>query len=287
MATATTTKKLSTTAKGGVSKNTPPTSVITGRTRKPSKLTEKRPLSLAKPKPVQKPVQEDEAIVVESITQPEPAEAVEAIEAIEAVEAVELVEAVEPTPVEIKEEVEQVQPVAEEEIQVETITDEKEIEAEIEEHSIAKEEEVEEECHIILAQQPVSHPSTSSSADEHDAEVAAAINNEHQNHVKMAANLFQNSGRSSSFSPNSVSSLPRPETPEVDQLRLRFETIIQTSSPNTPTSEFQPFPRRPSSKMSPEFISRIKDMKPKGPVGTKVKSMVELFMDENLNKWEF
>lgn len=143
-----------------------------------------------------------------------------------------------------------------------------------------------EECHIILAQQPVSHPSTTSSADEHDAEVAAAINNEHHNNVKMAANLFQNSGRSSSFSPSSVSSLPRPETPEVDQLRLRFETIIQTSGPTSP-NEFQPFPRRPSSKMSPEFISRIKEMKPKGPVGSKVKSMVELFMDENLNKWEF
>lgn len=145
-----------------------------------------------------------------------------------------------------------------------------------------------EPCHIILGQQPVSHPSTCSSADEHDAEVAATINNQNDNHnnVKIAANLFQNSGRSSSFSPNSVSSLPRPETPEVDQLRLRFETIIQTSAP-TIANEFQPFPRRPSSKMSPEFISRIKEMKPKGPVGSKVKSMVELFMDENLNKWEF
>lgn len=146
----------------------------------------------------------------------------------------------------------------------------------------------EEESHV-LTQQPVSHPSTCSSADEHDAEVAAATS--HQNtdaqHVKIAASIFQNSSRrSSSFSPNSVSSLPRPETPEVDQLRLRFENIIQTSSPNL-TNELQAFPRRPSSKMSPEFISRIKEMKPKGPVGSKVKSMVELFMDENLNKWEF
>ncbi|CAO3632696.1 unnamed protein product [Mucor hiemalis] len=144
----------------------------------------------------------------------------------------------------------------------------------------------------VLTQQPVSHPSTcSSSADEHDAEVAATISNTNKNTntVKVAANFFQNSagGRSSSFSPNSVSSLPRPETPEVDQLRQRFETLIQTSAPNTPHDHI-PNSRRPSSKMSSEYIiSRIKEMKPKDPVGSKVKSMVELFMDENLNKWEF
>ncbi|KAG1111526.1 hypothetical protein G6F42_015002 [Rhizopus arrhizus] len=149
---------------------------------------------------------------------------------------------------------------------------------------------------MIHEQQIVSFPSTCSSAatDEHDAEVAAttskkdsliaasstqttAVNNS-------SVPLLCNSGRSS-FSPNSVASLPRPETPEVDQLRLRFETIIQTSAP-VGTQEV--VPRRPSSKLSQhELASRIKEMKPRGPVGSRVKSMVELFMDENLNKWEF
>lgn len=161
--------------------------------------------------------------------------------------------------------------------------EQQQLEEEIVEHQ--EKEEEEEEHHInVLTQHPVSHPSTtSSSADEHDAEVAAATSNKNTTSVRTTAYVLQNSGRSSSFSPNSVSSLPRPETPEVDQLRLRFETIIQTANPPE-----QFMPRRPSSKMSQEYIAaRIKDMKPKKPVGTKVTSMVDLFMDENLNKWEF
>lgn len=276
-----TAKKLSTTAKGGVSKNTPPPSMITGRTRKYSKLTEKRPVSAT----------------IKSMTE---------------------TPAVDIKKEETKEDVLTIVPVAEEnnssQSEAPEVEKEETKEQALEDEAIAivdqgieiKKEPAKSDDDIgtnekdditihnnILTQQPVSHPSTcSSSADEHDAEVAATISNTNKNTntVKVAANFFQNNGsggRSSSFSPNSVSSLPRPETPEVDQLRQRFETLIQTSAPNTPHDHI-PNSRRPSSKMSSEYIiSRIKEMKPKDPVGSKVKSMVELFMDENLNKWEF
>ncbi|KAI8390086.1 hypothetical protein BD560DRAFT_442660 [Blakeslea trispora] len=150
----------------------------------------------------------------------------------------------------------------------------------------------------LSPQYPISHISTGSSvatADEHDAEVAATTTKaihqqqthteqelpQQQHHDHQLSSSVQ-SGRSS-FSPNSVISLPRPETPEVDQLRLRFENIIQTSTPTT----IDMVRRRSSPKIAPEIAHRIKDMKPRGPVGSRVKSMVELFMDENLNKWEF
>ncbi|GAA5810027.1 hypothetical protein MFLAVUS_003443 [Mucor flavus] len=285
-ATATATTKLTTTTKGGVSKNTPPTSIITGRTRKYSKITEKKPVlnttTATKPKSEKPVVVEKEEQVKEVNNENKSDEPVAVVEAEAAKEEEDEAIVVKEEKVEVVEEDED-----EDEAIVVDAFDEEPQEIKVEQDEVIPTED-EEESHV-LTQQPVSHPSTCSSADEHDAEVAAATS--HQNtdaqHVKIAASIFQNSSRrSSSFSPNSVSSLPRPETPEVDQLRLRFENIIQTSSPNL-TNELQAFPRRPSSKMSPEFISRIKEMKPKGPVGSKVKSMVELFMDENLNKWEF
>ncbi|EPB89112.1 hypothetical protein HMPREF1544_04104 [Mucor circinelloides 1006PhL] len=250
--TATSSKKLlNTTAKGGVIKNTPPVSVLTGRTRKPSRLTEKRPVIVAAVPEKIDSVQEEQADEIKPETQEEALSSPST-----------------PTPT------------------ARTFEDKLE-------HVDAQEAPCD---NMIQEQQIVSYPSTCSSAatDEHDAEVAAttskkdsliaasstqttAVNNS-------SVPLLCNSGRSS-FSPNSVASLPRPETPEVDQLRLRFETIIQTSAP-VGTQEV--VPRRPSSKLSQhELASRIKEMKPRGPVGSRVKSMVELFMDENLNKWEF
>lgn len=161
-----------------------------------------------------------------------------------------------------------------------TAATEEPVEPEMEATVTETPEEEDDQEFVNVPPPPVSHPSTCSSAatDEHDAEVAAATQ---KRPVVVDSFAFTNSGRSS-FSPNSVASLPRPETPEVDQLRLKFETIIQTTTPVEPQAL-----RRPSSKMSLEFVSRIKEMKPRGPAGTRVKSMVELFMDENLNKWEF
>jgi hypothetical protein len=116
----------------------------------------------------------------------------------------------------------------------------------------------------------VSHLSTCSSAatDEHDAEVAATTSKK----MTIEIPVLTQSGRSS-FSP--TASLPRPETPEVDQLRLKFESLAQSTTIKEQI-------KKPTSP-----ISRIKDMRPRGAVGTRVRSMVELFMDENLNKWEF
>ncbi|KAI9012516.1 hypothetical protein CLU79DRAFT_848534 [Phycomyces nitens] len=105
---------------------------------------------------------------------------------------------------------------------------------------------------------------------EHDAEVAAATS-------AAMPTLERPSSARASFSPNSVASLPRPETPEVDQLRQRFETLAYS-----PT-----FEKRKTPTISPEIASRLKDLRPRGPTGTRVKTMVSFFMDENLHKWEF
>jgi hypothetical protein len=266
-------KLLSTTTKGGVSKNTPPVSIITGRTRKPSRLTEKRPVTTAATTTTKNKVQ---PIAIKEVAVNEPIVKKEVDEAI-AIKEEEAVAVQDESTIAIKEEpiAEEDATVSEEEPEKETvvITKEPEKEAEVTEELPAEDQEF-----INESPPPVSHLSTCSSAatDEHDAEVAAAM----QKRPIIDSFAFTNSGRSS-FSPNSVASLPRPETPEVDQLRLKFETIIQTTTP----AESQML-RRPS-KISPEFVSRIKEMKPRGPAGARVKSMVELFMDENLNKWEF
>ncbi|KAG0741453.1 hypothetical protein G6F62_005977 [Rhizopus arrhizus] len=128
--------------------------------------------------------------------------------------------------------------------------------------------------------QPVSQLSTCSSTlfDEHDAEVAATTTRllvNHENQIEPCSSV-----RSSSLSPNSVTSLPRPETPEISEIRSKFEQNIQIS-------HHEKISPRPTSKVSNELVSRIKEMKPRDPAGSKVKSMVEFFMDENLNKWEF
>lgn len=229
--------------KGGVSKNTPPKSVVTGRTRKLSKVSEKsRPVVHSERDQVTESVIK-EATVEESVTKDDKQQ-------------------------EINLEAEQEQEKQESDsIQV--------IKEEIEQDEI-----------VSIQHEPVSHLSTCSSAvssDEHDAEVAAATRMM-KNDTTIEDSLDRYSpikGRSSStLSPNSVASLPRPETPEVTELRLKFENIIQTGN-------LDKMAQRPTSKMSNEFVSRIKEMKPRDPTGTRVKSMVEFFMDENLNKWEF
>ncbi|KAI9275411.1 hypothetical protein BY458DRAFT_533077 [Sporodiniella umbellata] len=147
-------------------------------------------------------------------------------------------------------------------------------------------EEVERELEIGQTQEalltsqelePVSYLSTCSSAlsDEHDAEVAAATH-AMGTHSEDSERYSPIKGRSSTLSANSATSLSRPETPEVHEIKIRFEQAQQEK----PVS-------RPPSKMSNEIQARIKDMKPRDPTGTKVKSMVSFFMDENLNKWEF
>lgn len=107
---------------------------------------------------------------------------------------------------------------------------------------------------------------------EHDAEVAAATHYTHSTASSSRATTPPSTR--ASFSPNSVASLPRPETPEVDQLRHRFESMSAMSNAAiaTPTSS----PRPP-----------LTEIKTKPPAGSRVKSMVEFFMDENLHKWEF
>ncbi|KAI8984645.1 hypothetical protein BDF20DRAFT_834137 [Mycotypha africana] len=110
----------------------------------------------------------------------------------------------------------------------------------------------------------------------------------------------------SCFSPILIASLPHNSqndcAAEVEKLRIRFETIIQLNSLQTANltpraalldpgnnacgianDHYQKQRKRRSSNFSSEFASRIKDMKPRGPVGSRVKSMVEFFMDESLN----
>ncbi|KAI9491456.1 hypothetical protein BDB00DRAFT_833092 [Zychaea mexicana] len=109
---------------------------------------------------------------------------------------------------------------------------------------------------------------------DHDAEVAAATN-----HTTSTIPATEHSALRASLSPNSVSSLPRPETPEVDSLRLRFESLGHTRPANASNQHRK--------SLSPEAALKIKETRPKTPGGTKVKSMVDFFMDENLHKWEF
>ncbi|KAI9274680.1 hypothetical protein BDA99DRAFT_498225 [Phascolomyces articulosus] len=116
---------------------------------------------------------------------------------------------------------------------------------------------------------------------EHDAEVAAATN--HTSNIPTT--VTDQSILRSSLSPNSVTSLPRPETPEVDQLRQRFESFAQVGASNSANQNQQQQQHRKS--LSPETALKIKDTRPKTPGGKHVKNMVNFFMDENLHKWEF
>ncbi|KAF7725481.1 NME NM23 member 5 [Apophysomyces ossiformis] len=188
-------KKMSST--GGISKNVPPKSVLTGRTRKYSKVR-RDPAEEEKPK--EEPIQPKEEETVENSGKPRMESA--------------------------------------------------------------------DSCETLSDIEPWNGKETDS---EHDAEVAATTA------AVCQATTERPSSARASFSPNSVASLPRPETPEIDQLRHRFETMAQV----TPVIE------KRKSTVSPEIAMRIKEMKPKDPVGERVKSMVVFFMDENLHKWEF
>lgn len=129
----------------------------------------------------------------------------------------------------------------------------------------------EEPCVLVDHQEPVveSHPSTGSSvfSDENDAEVAAAtssiITTDHD------LERYSIKSRNSSLSPSSVAS-SRPQTPEVHELLNKFEQFIQIGQQD---------------KSKPNKLSN--EIRTKPPTGSRVKNMVEFFMDENLNKWEF
>ncbi|CAO3635772.1 unnamed protein product [Cunninghamella blakesleeana] len=161
--------------------------------------------------------------------------------------------------------------------------------------------------------------SQATTESDHDAEVAATtskfvdnINNNTitttttttttaTNHVKsMAANIITTGLNTVKSNPvesptamairrlsntsSAASTLPRPETPEVDNIRQKFESMSQLNNNNNNTTPIMTTKRN---SINPEVASRIKDMKPRDPVGNRVKSMVEFFMDENLHKWEF
>ncbi|KAI8366396.1 hypothetical protein EDC96DRAFT_508866 [Choanephora cucurbitarum] len=340
-------KALTNTAKGGISKNTPPVSVLTGKTRKSSRLTsstapiaEKKktvkkkiepksstkesalPISTARSsgttlsakektakekatkekimnsKPSKERLSEDKPVIEEPVVEePTIRETVTEEPVIEKPVIQEQANELQTSsPQETdKQEQEEEKKLPAEELPL-MRTEESGITESIEKNKViycisnditTKEESIaasHQEEKEVNPQHSISHVSTGSSvatADEHDAEVAATTIRARVQQKQQELPHIQ-SGRSS-FSPNSVVSLPRPETPEVDQLRLRFENIIQTSTPST----VDMVRRRSSPKIAPEIAYRIKDMKPRGPVGSRVKSMVELFMDENLNKWEF
>ncbi|KAI9473825.1 MAG: hypothetical protein EXX96DRAFT_319983 [Benjaminiella poitrasii] len=223
-------------AKGGITKNTPPVSVLTGRTRKQSRSTavEKKPIIVLSKETVKE--EEEQKIKGKDYCTTEK----------DAVHPIGEEAALKPASVN------------EDDTSMSSTT-----------------------CSTLTT-------TTATIIDEHDAEVAATIGKSVTNHSDelamppLLATTQTSSRSSSSFSPT----LARPETPEVvvDQLRLRFESILSASAPQTPL---------PSSKInrksviSPEFASRVKEMKPRNPVGTRVKNMVDFFMDENLHKWEF
>lgn len=119
----------------------------------------------------------------------------------------------------------------------------------------------------------VSHPSTCSSAttDEHDAEVARLTSSKKYS--------IDSSSTHSGYSPLPTTIASRPETPEVNFLRSKFE---QLSSGNKEDEHHQQ-----QRKKSADASRNIKEWKPRGPVGSKVRSMVDMFMDENFNRWEF
>ncbi|KAI8890928.1 hypothetical protein K501DRAFT_34690 [Backusella circina FSU 941] len=283
------TKKIPTSKGAGVTKNTPPVSVVTGRTRTTSRVDKKDTTAVGEKKKVaavgKKQTVEKKVLPprVKEVEKTEPSE----VEITPPVQN-ELKEEIVPQEEKVKDEEENIpteptEPIPSEEPIAVAVKEEEEEEAEEEkefdEDSFSKvdegvvlenEDSVKEEERII--EHSISHVSSGSSAttDEHDAEVAAA----------MKVTSRKSSGTPSYFDRTQRFSPPtaRPETPEVDQLRQRFETIIKTPTEN---------PKTPPSKISPEFVARIKEMRPKGPAGSRVKSMVELFMDENLNKWEF
>ncbi|KAG1456675.1 hypothetical protein G6F46_004647 [Rhizopus delemar] len=262
-------------AKGGVSKNTPPVSVVTGRTRKVGKMSEK-----AAKEQETKATKEEESIVDESKKKNRPVMQQEE-STVENQEKKQVI--VEETAAEASVSIDK--PVIKEEV----IIEKKDSFIREVEESIVKDKLAIKKAPIItnkesnetvLQYEPVSHFSTCSSAvsDEHDAEVAAATRfmttRNQEDHLERYSP--SSNRRSSTLSPNSAIA-SRPETPEISELRSKFENIIHTGNQ----------PSRPVSKMSNEFISRIKEMKPRDPTGSRVKSMVEFFMDENLNKWEF
>jgi hypothetical protein len=268
------TKKIPTSKGAGVTKSTSPVSV-TGRTRKVSHVDkkdaapEKKKMASKKPEVSRvKKVEETEPSEQE-ITPPPPEvqnelKEEEKVEEIPQEQVKEEEELISPTESVEEDLVPTTEPVEEDLIPPTEPVEEKTVDdhlSKVDEGVVLEDLKTER-----IIEHSISHVSSGSSAttDEHDAEVAAAVTSR------------KSSGTPSYFDRAQRFSPPRPETPEVDQLRQRFETIIQTPTTKTP-----------SAKISPEFVARIKEMKPKGPAGSRVKSMVELFMDENLNKWEF
>lgn len=266
------TKKIPTSKAAGVTKSTPPVAV-TGRTRKVSRVDKKDAAPEKKKVASKKPevsrvnkVEETEPSEQDITPPPEVQNELKEEEKVEEIPQEQVEEALMPPTEPVEEDLmPPTEPVEEglmpptEAVEEKTVDDRL---SKVDEGVVLEDLKTER-----IIEHSISHVSSGSSAttDEHDAEVAAAV-----------MTSRKSSGTPSYFDRAQRFSPPRPETPEVDQLRQRFETIIQTPTTKTP-----------SAKISPEFVARIKEMKPKGPAGSRVKSMVELFMDENLNKWEF
>ncbi|EIE91527.1 hypothetical protein RO3G_16238 [Rhizopus delemar RA 99-880] len=208
-------------AKGGVSKNTPPVSVVTGRTRKVGKMSEK-----AAKEQETKATKEEESIVDESKKKNRPVMQQEE-STVENQEKKQVI--VEETAAEASVSIDK--PVIKEEV----IIEKKDSFIREVEESIVKDKLAIKKAPIItnkesnetvLQYEPVSHFSTCSSAvsDEHDAEVAAATRfmttRNQEDHLERYSP--SSNRRSSTLSPNSAIA-SRPETPEISELR-RNET---------------------------------------------------------------
>ncbi|KAI8337658.1 hypothetical protein BC941DRAFT_452486 [Chlamydoabsidia padenii] len=91
----------------------------------------------------------------------------------------------------------------------------------------------------------------------------------------------------SSLDPMDSSTMTRSKSPQVGNLKQRFEYLAKTQSLTTFTPRTNVALIKRNSSFTPEIAYCIKDLKPKNPAGSRVKSMVDFFMDENLHKWEF
>ncbi|KAI9300921.1 hypothetical protein BJ944DRAFT_234390 [Cunninghamella echinulata] len=322
---------------GGISKNTPAKSVLTGRPRKYSRARKEdqptiAPLSSESPAVIHEVTDVPDTIIINnendnnknSLTQSDP---------------------IKETPSSIIEEVIKESPVEKEEKEkeeiegsIENVTNNLTVpESTVASDKSEEEEEKEEPKPISTSTSTTAEPieplpsitsttdcSQATTESDHDAEVAAAtsqfMNNNNNNNnnnnrsiitsttntpsniittgfnsINIKSNTVESptgiidrrlSNSSYSITSSAASTLPRPETPEVDNLRQRFESMSQLSAATNATTPPMVTAKRNSS-INPEVASRIKDLKPRDPVGSRVKSMVEFFMDENLHKWEF
>ncbi|KAI7904731.1 uncharacterized protein BX663DRAFT_559709 [Cokeromyces recurvatus] len=265
------------TAKGGISKNTLPVSILTGRTKKPNRLTTEKRSGII---PSSDEEEEEKDQTVNSKNSIQIAKEEDLV--IQSIVDKELKKQLNPS--------NEDKVVEETDEKVTILNDvQKEEKEEAEEDILIIDQVQNQQTQLYSFSTTTCSTLTTTIVDEHDAEVAATISK------SMAANiddlfalpLLTSTTRTSGRSSSSFSStLPRPETPDivVDQLRLHFESMATSSVPQSPLPNSK---INRKSAISPEFAARIKEMKPRNPVGTRVKNMVDFFMDENLHKWEF